>query len=146
MGVFSSVPIAVRGMPVPSRTTGTTNALNGVAWSGTQFVAVGSGGTILTSPDGTTWTSRTLDTSTFLGAFLQGTFLQGVTWSGTQFVAVGSGGTVLTSPDGITWTSHFSQGATNILYGVAWSGTQFVAVGSVGTIRTSPYGITWTSQ
>ena len=146
IGGFNSVPIAVPGMPVTSRTSGTTNTLNGVAWSGTQFVAVGSGGTILTSPDGTTWTSRTLDTSTFLGAFLQGTFLQGVTWSGTQFVAVGSGGTVLTSPDGITWTSHFSQGATNILYGVAWSGTQFVAVGSVGTIRTSPDGITWTSQ
>lgn len=34
--------------------------LNGVAWSGSQFIAVGGmsgAGVIVTSPDGTTWTS-----------------------------------------------------------------------------------------
>ena len=47
-GGYDYVPITVTGMPVTSRTLSATNSLNGVAWSGTQFVAVGSAGTILT--------------------------------------------------------------------------------------------------
>ena len=53
------------------------------------FVAVGASGTILTSPDGITWTARTSGTTNIL---------YGVTWSGTQFVAVGGSGTIVTSP------------------------------------------------
>jgi len=143
LGGYNYVPIAVPGMPVTSHTApptnslvGVNNILNAVTWSGTQFVAVGGPGSILTSPDGISWTSRTSGT---------GNALTGVTWSGTQFVAVGSGtgGIILTSPDGITWTSRTS-GTQSFLSGVTWSGTRFVAVGSMGTILTSPDGITWT--
>ena len=91
------------------------------------FVAVGFSGTILTSPDGITWTTRTSGTTYGLN---------GVTWSGTQFVAVGFSGTILTSLDGITWTSRTS-GTTYQLNGVIWSGTQFVAVGLSGRIAIS---------
>ena len=127
------VPITVLGMPVTSRTSGTTQNLFGVAWSGTQFVAVGNSGTILTSPNGIAWTTRTSGTTNNL---------VDVAWSGTQFVAVG-GGIILTSPDGITWTS---RSTTQSPFGVAWSGTQFVAVGESGIILTSTDGITWTSR
>ncbi|HYS58534.1 MAG TPA: hypothetical protein VEM34_10385 [Burkholderiales bacterium] len=140
VGGFSYAPITVTGMPVTLRVSDTTiGGFSGVIWSGTQFVAVGGnsgGGSILTSPDGITWTSRTAGTSSGL---------QGVTWSGTQFVAVGANGIILTSPDAITWTSRVS-GTINLLYGVAWSGAEFVAVGFYGTILTSPDGITWTSR
>jgi hypothetical protein len=37
--------------------SGTSNQLQGVAWSGSELVAVGGNGTILTSPDGHTWTT-----------------------------------------------------------------------------------------
>jgi hypothetical protein len=152
---FDYVPITVTGLPVTIRRSDRTEALQGVAWSGTQFVAVGgipgnsfatNVGAILTSPDGITWTSRSSGTSAILSA---------VASSGTQFVVVGQNATVggpatiLTSSDGISWTPRVS-GAAGGLSGVAWSGSQFVAVGSnpavSGTILTSPDGITWTSR
>jgi hypothetical protein len=67
-------------------------------------VAVGANGTILTSPDTVTWTSRVSGTINLL---------YGVAWSGAEFVAVGFYGTILTSPDGITWTSRFSNSSMN---------------------------------
>src|SRR6266853_5726282 len=140
VGGFSYAAITVTGMPVTLRVSDTTiGGLSAVIWAGTHFVAVGGnsgGGSILTSPDGITWTPRASGTSNGL---------QGVTWSGTQFVAVGANGTILTSPDGITWPSRGS-GTVNLLYGVAWSGADYVAVGFYGTILTSPDGITWTSR
>jgi hypothetical protein len=44
------------------RTSGTSNDLYGVTYGNGTFVAVGEGGTILTSPDGVTWTQRTSGT------------------------------------------------------------------------------------
>lgn len=73
--------------------------LYGIAWSGTDYVAVGNSGEIITSPNGTAWTSHASGTTNDLS---------GIAWSGTQFVAVGELGTILTSPDGITWTLRAS--------------------------------------
>lgn len=122
--------------------------IKGIAWSGSQFAAVGKNisngptvfsGVILTSPDGSTWTTlSTIGTGTTSP-------LNGITSSGTQFVAVGDAGTILTSPDGATWTGRTS-GTTYPLNGITWSGTQFAAVGGHGTILTSPDGIVWTKQ
>ena len=53
------------------------------------FVAVGVGGTILTSPDGVNWTAQNSGTNNHL---------RGVTYGNGTFVAVGLGGTILTSP------------------------------------------------
>ncbi len=119
-----------------SRTSGTTDGLSKIVWSGTQFVAVGGPGTIRTSSDGITWASRTSGTTSTI---------YNIAWSGTQFVIVGQSGMIRTSSDGITWTSRTS-GTPNTLFNVVWSGTQFVAVGESGTIRTSSDGITWTSR
>ncbi|MBI1766861.1 MAG: hypothetical protein HYR67_00625 [Bacteroidetes bacterium] len=141
-------PHVVFTAPCPSgSTTGcAVNPLSGVAWSGSQFVAVGGNGTIVTSSDGITWTPRTSGYNS----------LSGVTWSGSQFVAVDRwNGTILTSPDGITWTSHSTGTQNTSLNGVTWSGSQFVVVGEQytypaysrsATILTSPDGITWTSR
>ncbi len=105
-----------------SRTSGTTQNLWGFAYGG-MWVAVGDGGTILTSTNGITWTSRASGVSQNLW---------GVAYGG-MWVAVGDGGTILTSPDGITWTSRAS-GVSQNLYGFAYGGGMWVAVGSSGTI------------
>lgn len=119
------------GTTWPISSTGTN--LSGVAWSGTQFVAVGAAGTVMTSPDGVTWTPRTSGTASNLAA---------ITWAGTQFVAVGAAGTLLTSPDGVTWTARTS-GTTNALGGLTWTGTQIVVVGGSGLVLTSTDGVSW---
>ena len=74
----------------------------GVQYENSTFVAVDRGGLILTSADGTTWTSRTTYTSNDL---------YDVTYGNSKFVAVGLYGTTVTSSDGITWTA-----TSNILH------------------------------
>ena len=58
------------------------------------FVAVGDNGTILTSSDGTAWTSRTSGTSNGL---------YNIFYGNSTFVAVGHSGTILTSSETINW-------------------------------------------
>ena len=70
-----------------------------------MFVTVGDSGTILTSPDGTSWTKRTSGTSEFLS---------GVTYGNGLFVTVGNEGTIFTSPDGIYWT-EINSGTSEFL-------------------------------
>jgi hypothetical protein len=60
-----------------------------------MFAAVGDGGTILTSPTGTSsWTPTTSPTSNDLVS---------IAWSGTQFVAADALGTIYTSSTGTAW-------------------------------------------
>jgi fibronectin type 3 domain-containing protein len=93
-------------------------------------VTVGNSGTILTSSDGTTWTSRTSGTTNNL---------YGVTYGNSTFVTVGDSGTILTSSDGTTWTSRTS-GTTNNLYGVTTTTTTLLdpssltATGAAGQV------------
>ena len=77
------------------------------------FNAVGYSGTILSSPDGITWTYSTWDSQNY------GTSknLSGITYGGSTYVAVGWSGRILTSPDGITWTEQIS-GTSNNLNGI----------------------------
>jgi hypothetical protein len=148
MLVVESTPIVLIELVLVEQNNPKNTALYAVAWSGTQFVAVGgadgSDAYIITSPDGVTWTEQNNP---------KNITMTGVAWSGTQFVAVGGAdGTdayIITSPDGVTWTEQINPKNT-ALYAVAWSGTQFVAVGfSDGAdayIVTSPDGITWTER
>lgn len=127
------------------RANPSNTALRDVIWNGSIFVAVGSGGYIVTSSDGITWTQRTSSTASQIN---------GITWNGSIFVAVQSGASangVHTSPDGINWTAQAVSIPVSLL-GVTWSATLslFVAVGSAdgtdGYIITSPDGITWTER
>jgi uncharacterized delta-60 repeat protein len=83
--------------------SGTSRNLWGLCYGGGQFVAVGEGGTILTSPDGLTWVSRTSGTNVWLTAVCHGL---------GNYLAVGEGGVVLASYDGITWSRVPSDGTT----------------------------------
>jgi hypothetical protein len=112
---------------------GSGAATNGVAWSGTQYVAVDMLGNAHVSTDAITWSSYST------GATQP---LIDIAWSGTQFVAVGAKGTIVTSPDGLVWTVR-NSGLISYLYAVTWSGTQFVAVGGDSIVLTSADGITW---
>jgi hypothetical protein len=99
------------------------------------FVSVGRG-TILTSPDGISWTKRTSGISNSP---------LGVTYGNGLFVSVGKSGTILTSTDGTTWTERTS-GISEYLYGVTYGNGLFVTVGWEGTILTSSNGTSWTKR
>jgi hypothetical protein len=135
-GTIFTSPDGVAWTPQAS---GTINQLSGVTYStygsGT-FVAVGDG-TILTSPDGETW-SKTLGISDRL---------TGVTYGNGIFVAVGLNGTILISSDLVTWTP-ITLGISRDLYGVTFGNNTFIAVGAYngesGTILTSDTnGVSW---
>ncbi|MCB9681840.1 MAG: hypothetical protein H6733_10235 [Alphaproteobacteria bacterium] len=108
------------------------------------FVAVGSGGAVITSPDGSTWTSRT---------FGVGVNVRGVCWdpSSELFIAVGDSGAIRTSPDGVTWTARTS-GTTENLYAVAADGEGVVvAVGGTfattfALTRSASGGVSWATS
>ena len=66
VGGSGNILTSTDGILWTSRTSGTSNLLNGVTSANNIFVAVGESGTILTSGDGTSWTSRTSGTSNAL--------------------------------------------------------------------------------
>ena len=106
-------------------------------------VAVGWGGTILTSPDGLSWTRR--DGKTVHR-------LYGIARDGRTLWVAGEGGVVLVSRDGgLSWAFEDS-GLREVLFGIAvgtLQGTKktLVAVGDKGTVLTRelPSG-TWTRR
>jgi hypothetical protein len=114
--------------------SGVTNDLRGVAFAPiatvsegvtvvtNQYVAVGTGGMILTSNDGLAWTVQPSPTTADLYSVVYG----------TQFVAVGKGGGIYTSPDGKAWTARTS-GTTNDLTTVVRTLTGYTAYGAAGT-------------
>ena len=121
------------------RNSGTSNALNGVAFLNGRFFATGAAGTLLTSSDGITW-DLPLDAKT-------NNTLRSVTFTplspGAQYVAVGDGGVVTTSTDGNTWNAITLASAPDlrsVIVGGA-SGTRFLAVGSGGAVAFSDDGL-----
>lgn len=116
-----------------ARTSGTTSNLNHVTHDGTQFIAVGAGGVVVTSTDGITWAAATSPAAVnLLGNAYSPEF--GV------YVAVGAGGVIYstTAITGLTttWTTRTSGITTNINC-VNWTGIQFGAVGDSGKILLS---------
>ena len=114
-----------------------------MAWNGSIYVAVGYTGSFagatniyFTSPNGITWTSRTLPTSAIY---------QNIAWNGTVFCVATGTAQAYTSPDGITWTSRTMANNTQH-YTMIWAGNQFVCTNQSNTIETSPDGTTWTSH
>ena len=113
-----------------------------VCWSPLHaiFVAVGLG-VIMTSPDGITWTSRTVP---------QANDWLNVCWSPELklFVAVSNGGfRVMTSLNGIDWQGKTAIGAD--WWGICWSSELgiFVAVAESGSnVMTSTDGSNWDSR
>ncbi len=113
-------------------------ALNAVAWTGWQFIAVGHDGTLVTSQDGLSWVEK----SDVSGRDLFGLALG----AGNQFnyAACAESGRVYTSDDLETWDERTTESSQDLL-AIASSGYRFVAVGSNGTIQTSQLGDVWTT-
>ncbi len=112
-----------------------TSKLRAIAYGSAQFVAVGTAGTIVTSPDGGTWNARGSGTNERL---------DGVFWTGTQFVVVSETGNVLSSVDGVTWTSAVGNPPAWV-EGLTWNESKYVAVGAAGRMAMSPDGAFWTA-
>jgi hypothetical protein len=92
-----------------------------------NFIAVGVGGAILTSPDGVTWTRKTSGVTSEL---------RDIAYGNDRYVIVGFDGTLLSSTDLATWEKFNSGNGAN-LHGVAFGNNMFVAIGD---------GIAWTSS
>jgi hypothetical protein len=146
----------------------TTLRLNSVIWTGNQFVAVGSGGAVITSDDGETWTQR------YAGSWKS---LRDIAFMGTRFVAVGDtittstdgkqwtnvetngdyfhtilygdgrffagGNSIQTSVDGISWEVVLQSDQTSPIYDIIWTGSIYVAIGDYEFLWTSSDGRTW---
>ncbi len=111
--------------------------LQGVAYKNGIYVVCGGTGTILTSPDGTNWTSRLTLTTSFLSSVAAGP---------SQFVAVGNNGTILTSSDGVVWLANLIPPTSRWLFKVKYFDGTFIAVGENGTILTSETGLLWATR
>ena len=110
--------------------------LEGVAWTGSRFVAVGRNGTIVHSADGDRWTEAS--------STITEDALRDVAWNGSRLVAVGHDRIVYSS-DGDRWTQASAAAVgDDSLVRVAWGDSSFVAVGFGGSIVYSPDGATWT--
>jgi uncharacterized delta-60 repeat protein len=116
-------------------TSPTDRNLWSVCYGGGQFVAVGEGGTILTSPDGLAWTRRNSGNTLWLVGACHGNGL---------FVVVGDQGTILTSGDGVTWTTRRSGGTR--INAVAYGNGFFLAVDEGGGSWRSFDGVSWTGS
>jgi Divergent InlB B-repeat domain/Right handed beta helix region len=117
--------------------SGSTSTLWGVAYGAGMFVAVGDRGTVLTSPDGESWSVRSVPTSQTLW---------GLNYGNGRFVAAGDSGVILTSTNGATWDLSPS-GVSAALTDVAFAGNTCVVVGTDGTILTSMSGSApWSRQ
>jgi hypothetical protein len=155
-----STPVAMRSIDTVGsswvlRSSGTTHTLNGIVWTGAQFVAVGEQGVVLTSADGLSWSLRSIGMDTSFG---------GIVWTGTQLVAVGRSGSVRRSVDGITWSAgNLPEYATAYnFHNVTWTGSRILVVANFGVLIFSPdgssnwdirgtgggslYGVVWTGS
>lgn len=99
-------------------------------WTGSQYVIGTSFGTLLTSPDGVTWTSRS--------TAVRGQVLDLISEAG-RVLALTQGG-ILTSSDGVTFTLTTAAQDGNAL---GWTGTHFVLVARGRAAKRSADGVTW---
>lgn len=157
-GRFVAVAVSGTGNRVMTSTDGINwvvqNSTDDFFWQDVTFgeglfVAVSSNSedntrTVMTSPDGITWTPRTAVRYQWVG----------VTYGNGIFVAVsvnGTGNRVMTSEDGITWVNRTSTADIN-WNSVVYGNGLFVAVANDisgntnNRVMTSPDGITWTSR
>lgn len=137
--------IISKGTEWTTRTAG-IGSMQGATYGNGLFVAVGNN-SVITSPDGINWTSRTPAANLNWHSVVYGNGL---------FVAMVQGGScngalnqcIMTSPEGVNWsirTAATSSDWRSIAYG---NGT-FVAVGfdvAHNYVMTSPDGINWTSR
>jgi len=100
------------GLGWSSQTISGGIAAHAVAYDQNQFVIVGEQGAVFSSPDGQTFTDRSLVGTTG--------YLSGVAFGRDKFVAVGNNGFVITSTDGAEWskqTAPIAKTLNDVAYG-----------------------------
>ncbi len=121
-----------------------SDEIRGLTFGNSTYVAGLAGGTIRTSTNLTSWTTRTSN-------ILAGENINDVIWDGAKFICVAgetttSGNKISTSTDGTTWTARLTT--TRRYFSVANNGTSnYVAVGisgADGAYATSTNGTSWT--
>lgn len=137
--------------PVPTwqvRASASAYIQNTLAYGNSTFISAGNGKSIMTSPDGLSWTSVTALSANYFGAY-------SVIHDGSQFVIVGdtlnsatTAPLIATSTDGSTWSvRNWTHGTETQLTDVTYGASRLTAVGLNGTIITSTdAGVTWTSE
>jgi photosystem II stability/assembly factor-like uncharacterized protein len=124
--------------PILHTAAGPTNFLRAIAYGtpplGGLFVAVGDAGTIVTSPNGSTWAKRT---SPITGD------IHTIAYGNQLFVAAADSGAVLTSPDGVTWT--VATTTSSPLRTVTFGNNAFLGVDQSKTVWKSSNGVSWTN-
>lgn len=110
------------------------NNVRVIKCNGTQWIAVGSSGTIFSSEnDGITWTQRTS------GQTFQ---LNDAIWFNNQWIVVGNSNIILKSTDGISWSSQTVASPGSQVNSIASNGT-IVAFCVANNIWSSTDGNTW---
>ncbi|MHB1404644.1 MAG: WD40/YVTN/BNR-like repeat-containing protein [Desulfitobacteriaceae bacterium] len=138
------------------QSSGIVNYIKGVIYDGSRFIAVGNGA-VLTSNDGASWASQSVDTNYDLNkvAFGKNNDNQDIYLAvGSNGYPSGDQGIIVTSTDGAAWSMVNTRSDSNTpLADVAYGNGTFVAVGrnnqssgDYGVILTSPDGSNWTSQ
>lgn len=147
---------------------------NSIKLNNGSYIIVGTTGFCSTSPDLTTWTTRTTNTTTILRDSTYGNGYYSIVgdngialystdianWVGSTstttnnliavtynngFVAVGDSGTIIISPNGRNWNTVSSVKTTNNLIDVQINGTNLIAVGSNFTVIKSTDNNIWTT-
>lgn len=147
---------SIQDSGIPGDGTGAT--LLTVTATSSGLLAAGQYGSLLTSPDGISWTDRRRSVTDLT--------LRSVSRGNGVFVAVGGAAVTAGAPaaaaivrsadNGQTWTAASIPGSSQNLTSVAYGSGLFVAVGksaynfanptATATILTSPDGITWTQR
>ena len=127
-------PAFVYRSPLPAG-----GSLHSVIHAQNRFVAVGTGGRVVTSPDGETWTA---------GAEIPFERARAIVFNGSEYVVAGSSGRIYVSgsPENGPWTLRAATpfGTAGWFSGIAFSGSTYVAVGDSGLIFSSTdSGATW---
>lgn len=142
-GVGDRVMTSPDGITWTSRTSAADNDWRSVTYGNGVFVAVADSGVdrVMTSSNGTVWTSVNVTTSGW----------RAVTYGNGLFVAVANSGALrvmYSTNNGVSWMNS-SAAAALLWNGVVYGNGLFVAVAMSGTgnrIMTSPDALVWTSR
>lgn len=117
--------------------TSSTGAIYDIKYLNSQFIAVGVGGNILTSSNGSTFAVQSSGTTQVLYKVGYGNGL---------YVVTGNSGLIITSTNGSSpWTLRTSGTTAQLIGGVVYSDSGFMVLGNTGVSRISTNGTVWSS-